>query len=127
VKVAQTFALSKLRYAAQVLPLPHAVTKKIESALSSFIFRGRHERLKLAELENPVEGGGLGLTCVASKAKCLLLRQSLRVLARPEENCSRLLGYWLGLSLNKIFSELMRRGPVLRPCCPGFLCTKPCY
>ena len=38
VTVLQTFALSKLWYAAQVLPLTTNVVKKIESASSSFIF-----------------------------------------------------------------------------------------
>ena len=61
VEVLQTFALSKLWYAAQVLPLPAQMVKKIESASSAFIFRGRPERLKLAELQNPKERGGLGL------------------------------------------------------------------
>ena len=52
VDVAQTFGLSKLWYVAQVLPLLHVYTKKIESALSAFIFKGRQERLKLCELQN---------------------------------------------------------------------------
>ena len=77
VTVLQTFAMSKMWYVAQVLPLPPNVLKKVESASSAFIFRGRPERLKLAELENSVERGGLGLICVATKAECLLLRQSL--------------------------------------------------
>ena len=63
VNVTQSFCLSKLWYVAQVLPLPPAYSKKIKSALSSFIFRGRQERLKLCELENPELRGGLGLTC----------------------------------------------------------------
>ena len=117
VKVAQTFALSKLWYVAQVLPLPLAYTKKIESALSSFIFRGSPERLKLAELQNPLESGGLGLTCVATKAESLLLRQCLRLLDRPEENCYLHLGYWLGSTLKDVFSRLASSGPV----CPGLL------
>ena len=86
VKVTKVFALSKLWYVAQVLPLLLAVLKKIESVLSAFIFKGRHERLKLADLENTEEEGGLGLTCVATTAECLLLRQSLRILERKEEN-----------------------------------------
>ena len=73
-KVSHTFALSKLWYVAQVLPLPPAYSKKIESALSGFIFRGRQERLKLSDLENAEDQGGLGLTCVVTKAESLLLR-----------------------------------------------------
>ena len=120
VKVAKVFALCKLWYVAQVLPLPQAVVRKIESALSSFIFRGRHERLKLDDIENTEEEGGLGLTCVATKAECLLLRQSLRILARPEENCFRHIGYWLGHFLNEPFPSLKEQGPVLGTLQPRF-------
>lgn len=108
----QTYALSKLWYVAQVLPLPSAMTKRIESLLSSFIFQGRHERLKLAELQNPQKKGGLGLICVATKAECLLLRQSLRILARPELVSNKHLGHWLGLFLRDTFPDLMLSGPV---------------
>ena len=120
VAVAQTFALSKLWYVAQVLPLPQAVLKKIESSLSSFIFKGRHERLKLEEIENTVKEGGLGLTCVATKAECLLLRQSLRILARTEENCFRHAGYWLGHALEEPFPQLKIMGPVNTQTDPRF-------
>ena len=99
----QTYALSRLWYVAQVLPLPSAMTKRIESLVSSFIFQGRHERLKLAELQNPQKKGGLGLICVATKAECLLLRQSLRILARPELVSNKHLGHWLGLFLRDTF------------------------
>ena len=113
VDVSKTFALSKLWYVAQVLPLPTDVLRNIESALSSFIFKGRHERLKLEEIENSVEEGGLGLTCVATKAECLLLRQSLRILTRTEENCFHHIGYWLGHFLEEPFPALKDQGPVL--------------
>ena len=53
VTVAQTFALSKMWYIAQLLPLPSGIAKKIESAVSSFLFRGRHERLKLSRVATP--------------------------------------------------------------------------
>jgi hypothetical protein len=113
--VLQTFALSKLWYAAQVLPLPGSVVRKIESLSSAFIFKGRPERLKLSELQNPVKKGGLGLVCVATKAECLLLRQSLRVLQRPGANCSLHLGYWLGFDLQEIFPYLRIGLPALQP------------
>ena len=120
VTVLEKFALSKLWYVAQVLPLPYAVVKKIESKMSSFIFQGRHERLKLADLENSLERGGLNLTCVATKAECLLLRQSLRILARPEETCSRHLGFWLGSKLEEHFPHLAQLGPSAPVLLPQF-------
>ena len=87
---------------------------------SAFIFRGRHERLKLADLENTEEEGGLGLTCVATKAECLLLRQSLRILERPDENCYRHIAYWLGNFLDEPFPELKEQGPVVVTMQPRF-------
>ena len=39
VQVARTFALSKLYYVAQVLPLPSEHKRRVESILSMFIFR----------------------------------------------------------------------------------------
>ena len=49
-EVAKTFSLSKLYYVAQVLPLNEKYRKQIETSLSNFIFKGRHEKLKLSEL-----------------------------------------------------------------------------
>ena len=106
VKVLQTFALSKLWFTAQVLPLPANMVKKFESASSSFLFRGRPERLKLAELQNSKERGGLGLVCVATKAECLLLRQSIRILAQPSSDSFLHLGHWLGFALQDTFPQL---------------------
>ena len=120
VKVAKVFALSKLWYVAQVLPLPLAVLRKIESALSAFIFKGRPERLKLSDIENSEEEGGLDLTCVATKAECLLLRQSLRILSRPEENCFKHMGYWLGHFLDEPFPDLKEQGPSVTTLQPRF-------
>jgi hypothetical protein len=83
VQVVRTFALSKLYYVAQVLPLPGEHKRKVESRLSSFIFRGRHERLSLSELENTCEKGGLGLPNILVKADALLIRQMCRILNQP--------------------------------------------
>ena len=88
--------------------------KKIESSLSSFIFQGRPERLKLSELENTVEQGGLGLTCVATKSQCLLLRQSLRILEKPGSTSYCHLAYWLGRSLGEPFPRMIEEGQVDR-------------
>ena len=45
----------------QILPLPAAIGKKIVSLLSSFLFAGKPEPLKLDELHNKPAKGGLGL------------------------------------------------------------------
>ena len=66
----------------------------------------------MAELQNPVERGGLGLVCIATKSECLLLRQSLCVLERKEENCCRHLSHWIGLPLLEHFPFLEDLEPV---------------
>ena len=76
----EVFALSKLYYVAQVLPLPVKQRKHVESCLSKFIFRGRYERLKLGEIENNTEQGGLGLPNIAVKADSLLIKQMCRMI-----------------------------------------------
>ena len=78
----QTFALSKLWYVSQILPLPQKVAKKIERLLSSFLFQGNTERLKLGELCLPPERGGLGLCEVRSRADALRLKQLCRMLGQ---------------------------------------------
>ena len=117
VQVASTFALSKLYYVAQVLPLPDKHRKVVERRISSFIFRGRHERLKLGELENMSENGGLGLPNLSVKADALLMKQLCRMLSLPNEDTYRLVGYWLGsflqdTGLGEDFPHLAEVGPV---------------
>ena len=112
VDVVKIFALSKLYYVAQVLPLPPKFKARIESCMSKFIFRGRHERLLLSELENDCEQGGLGLPNISTKADSLLLKQTLRMLSLPNEDSFRHLGYWLGAFLTDDFPELVDLGPV---------------
>ena len=75
VEVTKMFALSKLYYVAQVLPLPVKYRKRVEKSLSQFIFKGRHERLLLSELENSPLQGGLGLPNIGVKSDSLLLKQ----------------------------------------------------
>ena len=58
-----------------------------------------------------MNSGGLGLMCVATKSECLLLRQSLRILQREEENCFKHLGYWTGSFLEDSFPALGEAGP----------------
>ena len=73
--MARTFALRKLYSIVQVLPLPGEHRRKVECRISSFIFRGRHGRLKLSELENTSDNGGLGMPNLSVKADSLLIQQ----------------------------------------------------
>ena len=102
---------------AQVLPLPNKYEKKVESSLSKFIFRGRHGRLKLDELENSCEKGGLGLPNISVKSDSLLMKQLCRMLGLPEEDSFHFVGYWMGsflqdTGLGTNFTQLAEVGPV---------------
>ena len=117
VEVAKVFALSKLFYVAQVLPLPDKHRRRVESSLSKFIFNGRHERLRLSELENSPRQGGLGLPDIGVKADSLLLKQMCRMMTLDTEGSFHLLGYWLSgflsnTGLGENFPELADLGPV---------------
>ena len=96
VQVARTFALSKLYYVAQVLPLPGEHRRRVEKRLFSFIFRGRQERLKLSEMENTCDNGGLGLPNLSVKADSLMMKQLCRMMTMENEDSFRMVGYWLG-------------------------------
>ena len=115
VTVLKTFALSKLWYAAQVLPLPTSMVKKPENEYSAFIFWGRPERPKLEDIQNPVNNCGLRLVCVATKAESLLLRQSLWILAHPNSDCFSHLGHVLGFKLKETFPQLESYRQALLP------------
>ena len=117
VEVARTFALSKLYYVAQVLPLPGEHRRRVEKRLSSFIFRGRQERLKLSELENTCGNGGLGLPNLSVKADSLMMKQLCRMMTMENEDSFRMVGYWLGgflqdTGLGENFPQLAEVGPV---------------
>ena len=96
VEVLRTFLLPKLWYKANLLPLPGKVAGKIEEKMRQFIWRGKLEKPAIMEMFNPVESGGLGLTCVRTKADSLLLKQVLRMLEDTEATHHNHLKFWLG-------------------------------
>ena len=51
-----------------------------------FLWIGKLEKLKLDEIKNPSSAGGLNLPCVLSKADCLFLSQTCRMLAQTNTN-----------------------------------------
>ena len=98
-EVARASSQSKLWYVSQVLPLPTAIAKKIGSLLSSFLFAGKPERLKMDKLFNKPAKGGLGLLDDKKKADSLFLKQLTRMLLRDKERAYQHLSYWLGAHL----------------------------
>ena len=100
VELLKTFALPKLWYKALLLPLPGKVASKLEDKMRNFIWRGKLEKPATMEMFNPVESGGLGLTCVRTKADSLLLKQVLRMLGDNTAVHHNHLKFWLGKMLH---------------------------
>jgi len=96
--VVETYALSKAWYVAQILPMSQEVAARLERAASNFLWIGRLERLAWQELHVPLHQGGLGVSCVFSRAQALWVKQAARQLAGGGP-VARQLAYWLGLRL----------------------------
>ena len=113
VEVAKAFALFKLRYISQVLPLRGAIAKKIKLLLSSLLFAGKPERLKLEELYIKPAKGSLGLLDVRKKADSLLLKHMTRMLMKYRKGAFRHPSYWLGAHLRQYLPAMMEQSPVM--------------
>ena len=71
----ETFALSKLWYLCQILPMPPQVAQQLTTAAGAFLWRGHLERLAWQELHCPPLEGGLGVSSIATRAQALLAKQ----------------------------------------------------
>ena len=101
VQVLNTFVLPKLWYMAEAFPLPEVWAKKFDQVVYAFIKKGKLEMVKHEVLYNPVGGGGLGLVCVRTKADSLFLKQTVRMLDRPESLMFVYIGHFGGRLLNR--------------------------
>ena len=105
VQVLEMYVLSKAWYFAQVIPLlvdappgtvPPAV--RMRRMVADFLWSGHLFRLSFDELHSPLSRGGLGLSCLQTRAQSLLVKQALHHLAaggRPALHLS----YWMGVAL----------------------------
>jgi len=74
----EAFALSKLWYVAQILPLQRYL-RELKEAAGNLIWEGRLERLKWEGLQNKEEMGGLGLVDIEARAQALLVKQGVNL------------------------------------------------
>ena len=109
VTVLKVFALSKLYYVAQVLPLPSSTGRIIRALVGQFLWKGRLEKLPLQEVYSPASNGGLGLPCIEARCEALLLTHTCRILSSNSRS-KRHLAYWIGLSLRESLPGL-QQGP----------------
>jgi hypothetical protein len=94
----ETFALSKVWYLAQIIPMPPAVADRLRRAVSDFLWKGRLERLAFDELHSPLGEGGLRLSAIATRAQALLAKQACHRLAGGGNPAAHI-AYWVGLRL----------------------------
>ena len=99
-QVLATFALSRIWYRAQVLPLPVTWALKFESAISSFLWKGYpfNHLISLESVCQPLLNGGLGLPFLRSKCDALLLKQMVRMII-SRRNCYSHICFWMGYRL----------------------------
>ena len=105
VMVLKTFAMSKLWYLAQVLPIPRRFVEALEREIRGFLWLGRLEKLPLEELCADPGSGGLGLPLIQAKADALLIRQLCRILSCDSKTRNHL-SFWAGMSLRNSVPDL---------------------
>ena len=101
-EVLSTFALSRLWYRAQVLPLTDFWAGRIESELRRFLWKGQQTRnlLPYETVCLPKNAGGLSVPFLRAKCEALLLRQFIRMLA--SRSSRKHIQFWCGGLLNDI-------------------------
>jgi hypothetical protein len=110
VDVIITFALSRVWYFCQVLAMPPEVAADIRRCISSYLWKGRTERLAFDELHSPREKGGLGLPCIQTRAEALFTKQYAQFVAAGGRMAAHV-AFWLGPQLHHLVPYL----PVLPP------------
>ena len=108
VEVLNVFAFSRIFYVASILPIPKNVIQKIEKSAGRFLWAqsGKVLRVSKEDSKNAKENGGLGLICLSSMNKSLLVSQFLRLLKFGEEKAVFHMFYWMGPLLNDFLTGL---------------------
>ena len=109
VELVNVFALSRIFYVASVLPIPKYVIQRVEKHIGNFLWKssGKLLRVSMAEIKNSTVKGGLGLLCLESMGKSLLLSQLLNPLKHGDKKSVNHLGYWIGEVLDELYPGLI--------------------
>ncbi len=94
----EAFALSKVWYLAQILPMPTGIASHLRRVVTEFFWNGRLERLAFEVLHLPVSEGGLHLSAVSARAQALLVKQACHRLAGGGNPAAHI-AYCVGLCL----------------------------
>ena len=99
-EILSIFALSKIWFRAQVLPLPQKYAIKFEKEIFNFLWQGQMTKNILSRdtVCLPRERGGLNIPNVQLKCKSLFIKQMFRNIC--SKNGSKHVDFWLGARLN---------------------------
>jgi hypothetical protein len=105
-----SFIVTKFSHIAKIFPIPKTHTDKIQQLGHHFIWKQGLESLAKNEMYLPIHEGGLNFTNAKTKYQSLFLKTILNNLTEenPSEN-GKMMYYWLGLRLRKIFP--VRKSP----------------
>ena len=73
------------------------MVRKIEKVMGKFLWNssGKVLRVAMGEMKNTVEKGGLGVTCILSMSRSLILSQQFRLLKSGDEKSLGHVGFWI--------------------------------
>ena len=81
-----TFAFSRVYYVASIIPISKAIAGKFEKLVGKFVWKwsGKVLRVSKDDIRNGPLKGGLGVTCILTMCKSLLISQLLRLLKNED-------------------------------------------
>ena len=77
-----TFALSRLWFAAHVMPFDDITLAALTKAVRGFLWRGKRAQVSFAKITQPRHKGGLGLLPAKLQSQCMLSKWFCRVFER---------------------------------------------
>ena len=111
IEVIKCFGLSRVYYVASVLPMNSRWLKSFNKIIGDFLWKrsGKVLKIPMSEIINNIERGGMGLQCLETMNKSLILTQLFRLMKSEDDKSKKHLNFWL----QDILSD-MWNGPVVR-------------
>lgn len=94
VHLINVYALSKLWYISQVLPISKLVCARLTQFIGWFLWRGHIFRVSRQQVTLPRQAGGLGLVCIETKVRALLFKNMIQTLTQDTSHRMLLKTAW---------------------------------
>ena len=97
IEVIKCFGLSRVYYVASVLPMHATWIKSFNKIIGDFLWKnsGKVLRIPREEVINSIGRGGMGLQCLGTMNKSLILTQMFRLMKNEDEKSRKHLNFWL--------------------------------